>query len=261
MKNRRALFLFGLALVFGIAAALLVQRLLEEQRPELVPAKVATTPVVVAKTDLALASQLATPMLTTVDWPSDFLPKGSFSKPEDVKGRVLRHAVAAGETIQEAILLPNGSAGGLASVINEQWRAVSVKVDPIVGVAGFVTPGSRVDVLATLKRIDWSSKQSYSKVVLQNVKVLAIDQKLEEVGDGKPELVSVVTLEVEPDDAEKLTFVAHEGRLQLALRGPADEDIVKTRGTTVSRLLGSAPTVKTTAVQVVKGTSVTSKSF
>jgi pilus assembly protein CpaB len=261
MKNRRALFLFGLALVFGIAAAVLVQRLLEEQRPELAPAKVATASVVVAKTDLALASQLASPMLTTVEWPAEFLPKGSFRNLEDVTGRVLRHPVAAGETIQEAVLLPEGSAAGLASVINEQWRAVSVKVDPIVGVAGFVTPGSRVDVLATLRRLDWTSKQPYAKVVLQNVKVLAIDQKLEEVGDGKPELVSVVTLEVEPDDAEKLTFVAHEGRLQLALRSPTDEEIVKTRGTTVSRLLGTAPTVSRTAVQVVKGTSVTSKSF
>jgi len=261
MKNQRALILLGLALSLGIAAALLVQRLLDQQKPHVVNAAVATTPVVVAKADIAVATEITPQQVDVVDWPTAFLPQGAFHKPEEIKGRVLRHAVAAGEVIQELTLLPQGAAGGLASLIEENFRAVSVKVDPIIGVAGFVTPGARVDVLATLKRLDWSNKQPYAKAVLQNVKVLAIDQKLEEVGRGKPELVNVVTLEVEPDQAEKLTYMAHEGKLQLALRSPDDDGIVKTKGATVASLLGGAPTVRGPAVQVVKGTKVSSKNF
>jgi pilus assembly protein CpaB len=261
MKNRRAILLLAIAVSFGVAAALLVQRGLDQNQPLLAEARIDTTPVVVAKADLALATALSPQQLDTVDWPTEFLPAGYFSDPKDVDDRVLRRALAEGEVVQELSLLPQGSAGGLVAVIEEKRRAVSVKVDQIVGVAGFVTPGCRVDVLATLRRLDWGSKQPYAKVVLQNVKVLAIDQKLEEVNNGRPELVSVVTLEVTPAEAEKLTYVSHEGKLQLALRNPEDAEIVKTRGTTVSRLLGSAPSVKRTGVQVLKGTDVSNKSF
>jgi pilus assembly protein CpaB len=261
MKNRRALIFFALAVSFGVAAALLVQRVLDQQKPVQTEARIDTTPVVVTKTALSQAAELSSQQLQTVDWPTQYLPQGSFADPDGLKGRVLRRALAKGETVQESSLLPEGSEGGLASVIQEQRRAVSVEVDPIIGVAGFVRPGSRVDVLVTLRRLDWGSKQPYAKVVLQNVKVLAIDQRLEEVRNGDPELVSVVTLEVKPDQAEKLTYMSHEGKLQLALRSPKDEEIVKTPGVIVSRLLGGAPSVRRSSVQVVKGASVTSKSF
>ena len=138
MKNRRALLLFCLAIGVGSVAAVLIQRVLNEQRPDLVGPKIDTTPVVVAKADLGLASELSTTQLDVVDWPTQFLPQGSFSKPKDLTGRVLRHAIAKGETIQELALLPDGSEGGLASVIAENKRAISVEVDPIIGVAGFV---------------------------------------------------------------------------------------------------------------------------
>jgi pilus assembly protein CpaB len=261
MKNRRAIMFFVLAIGFGVAAALLVQRLLDQQQPAPTQAHINTTPVVVARADIPLASSLSPQMLETVDWPTGHLPIGSFTDPKEVKDRVLRRALAKGEVVQELSLFPEGSAGGLLAVIEEKSRAVSVEVDQIIGVAGFVTPGSRVDVLATLRRLDWGSKQPYAKVVLQNVKVLAIDQKLEEVRNGEPELVSVVTLEVTPADAEKLTYISHQGKLQLALRNPEDAEIVKTRGATVSRLFGSAPSVKRSSVQVLKGTSVSNKSF
>jgi len=262
MKNRRALGLLVLAVAFGITAAILVQKSLE-QESTITVAKVETTKVVVAGADLAVSTGLAMLQLETVDWPSEFLPKGSFHDPSALEGRVLRHALAAGEVIQEASLLPLGSVGGLEAVIGENLRAVSVKVDPIVGVAGFVRPGARVDVLATIERTDWRNKQAYAKSVLQNVKVLAIDQKLEEVGKGEPELVSVVTLEVNPKQAEQLTFMSHEGKLQLALRSPGDQEIVKTTGTTVSRLFdGAKPkAARRNSVQVLKGTKVSSKLF
>ena len=181
-------------------------------------AEVETTPVVVLKVDLPRATRLSSEHLETREWPADYVPDGIFASTEEIEGRVLRRAYAVGEAVQEMGLLAKGSAGGLQSVIAPHYRAVSVQVDPIIGVAGFITPGARVDVLATLRRTDWRSKQPYAKAILQNVKVLAIDQKLEEVVDGDPELVSVVTLEVKLAQAEELTFMSHEpSKLQSAL--------------------------------------------
>lgn len=263
MQNRRTLVLLLLAMASGLGAAFLMQSAMGDSRSLITrAAEVETAPVVVVKVDLPLSTRLTSEHLETRDWPVEYLPDSVFSSIEELEGRVLRRAYATGEAVQEMGLLAKGSAGGLQSVIEMNYRAVSVKVDPIIGVAGFITPGSRVDVLATLRRTDWRSKQPYAKTILQNVKVLAIDQKLEEVANGDPELVSVVTLEVKPAQAEELTFMAHEGKLQLALRSPADTKIVKTTGVTVSRLLGGAPAARnTTSVEIVKGTDVERKNF
>jgi pilus assembly protein CpaB len=138
-----------------------------------------------------------------------------------------------------------------------------VKVDPIIGVAGFVNPGTRVDVLATLRDLGTAKKVPYTKVVLQDVRVLAIDQKMETAQNGEPELVSVVTLEVTPKQAEELAYSAHEGRLQLALRSPGDREIIKTIGVSASDLLARprARAIRKSGVQVVKGANVSVKSF
>ena len=151
----------------------------------------------------------------------------------------------------------------MVSVISEKKRAVSVKVDPVVGVAGFITPGTHVDVLATLK----DARTPQSRAVLQDIPVLAIDQRLQEAKDGEPELVNVVTLEVTPEDSEKLVYAAHNGQLQLALRGPADHEIVKTSGISVNDLVGR-PKVRriasrgpSTSVEVIKGSGRSVKTF
>lgn len=266
MQNRRTTIFFALAILFGIAAALTAQQLLDRPAVAAQPAKVETTKVVVARVDINTGSALMPNQLDDVEWPTNLAPKGSFSNQEELKGRVVRHALAAGEPISEMSLLPQGSEAGLVSVISERLRAVSVKVDAIIGVAGFVTPGSRVDVLATLRN-GRSSKDATSKVILQDVPVLAIDQKMEEVKNGEPELVSVVTLEVTPEQAEELTYSAHEGRLQLALRSPADREIAKTAGITAADLLprrrrvAGRSTTPTSNVQVVKGAAVSVKAF
>jgi pilus assembly protein CpaB len=265
MQNRRTTIFFALAILFGIAAALTAQQLLNRPAVAAQPARLETTQVVVARVDINTGTALLPNQLDAIDWPSSLVPKGAFSSKEKLKGRVLRHALAVGEPVSALALLPEGSQAGLVSVIAENQRAVSVKVDAIIGVAGFVNPGSRVDILATL-RDGRSSKNSTSKVILQDVAVLAIDQKMEEVKNGEPELVSVVTLAVTPQQAEELTYSAHEGRLQLALRSPADRQIAKTSGVTASDLLprrnravrrGAA----TSNVQVVKGTAVSVKAY
>jgi pilus assembly protein CpaB len=226
---------------------------------------VETTSVVVARADIPTGVSIRDAQLTTVEWPSEFVPKGSFTAVGATESRVPRRPIVAGEPVLEASLLPVGAEAGLASVIDEDLRAVSVKVDPVIGVAGFVNPGARVDVLATLRRIDRKSKLPYSKVILQDVPVLAIDQKMETAGNGEPELVSVVTLHVNPQQAEQLIYSAHEGRLQLALRGPGDREIVKTRSIGVADILGQPAKrkqhVARTSVEVLKGSSVSVDKF
>ena len=188
MHNRRALLFFAFAIVFGTAAAFLAHRALESQKPVAAPtaAKIETVDVVLARTDIPVGTRLNAQHLRTVEWPKEFAPSGSFAEEDGLEGRVLRRALADGEPILEPSLLPEGSEGGLVAVIDENSRAVSVKVDDIVGVAGFVNPGSRVDVAATIRRLDTAKKLPYTKVVLQDIRVLAIDQKMETAQNGGP---------------------------------------------------------------------------
>ena len=263
-RNRQAIVFLALALVLGLGAALTAQRWLEG-RPTFTPGTpIVSIPVVTARVDVPVGAILTDKQLKLVDWPKRFAPEGAATSLEQAVGRVSRRPLAAGEPLQESSLLPEGSEAGLVAVIGDHKRALSVKVDPVIGVAGFIKPGARVDVIATLRRIDLKSKLPYTKVVLQDVRVLAVDQKLEEVQDGEPQIVSVVTLEVGPEQAEQLTYTSHEGRLQLALRNPSDHEIVKTRSTGVSDLLpprrrrGRSAGVQ---VQVIKGSDVSRKMF
>jgi pilus assembly protein CpaB len=239
MTNRRAIVFFILAAALAIGAVFTARSVLEQRAPVATAAVVETTPVAVARADLQVGTALSERQVELVEWPKQFLPEGSFRAAEALEGRVLRRALALGEPILAASLLPKGSAAGLSSIIEVTKRAVSVKVNPVIGIAGFVKPGSRVDVLVTLRRVDQSKKLPYSKIVLQDILVLAIDQILEQVKNGEPKLVNVVTLEVEPPHAEKLIYAAHEGRLQLALRNPADHEEVKTVMVGVADLLGT----------------------
>ena len=265
MRNRNSLLFMGLALVLGLAAAFIARSRFEQTSmpgAEAVP----TSRVVIVKTEVLVGTALDELHLEVVEWPTEFVPDGAFGKTVDLHDRVPRRALAVGEPVLEASLLPAGSLAGLGSLIGEKRRAVSVKVDPVIGVAGFVTPGSHVDVLATLRRVDREKALPYSKVILENISVLAIDQKLEDVGGSEPQLVSVVTLEVDPKQAQKLIYSAHEGHLQLALRNPGDQEMVKTKSIGVQDvLLGArAPSKRSSRpsgsrIQIIKGTKVSHK--
>ena len=268
MQNRRGLIFLGLAVVMGLAAAWATSEFAPDSaEANVVVAK--TTPVVVVRSDVPVASSLTSTQVKLVDWPSEYVPAGTLRSIEDAKGRIARRPLAQGEPVLEASLYPIGAAGGLGAVIADKHRAVSVKVDNVIGVAGFVVPGSRVDVMATIRRVDRKKAIPYSKVILQDVRVLAVDQKLEEVKSGDPELVNVVTLEVGPVEAEHLIYAAHEGRLQLALRSPGDDAKVATRSIGVSDILDgpSSGKAKKTVVsarsriKIVRGTKVEVKKF
>jgi pilus assembly protein CpaB len=271
MQRRRGLFFLTAAVVLGLVAAYLAHRSTRSAEPT----EVAMAKVVVARLDVPTASTLDALGLAMVEWPREHVPTGALGSVEAATGRVARRPIAAGEPILESALFERGTGGGLGAVIEPSRRALSVKVDSVIGVAGFVKPGSRVDVLTTLRRVDQEKATPYSKVILQDVRVLAVDQKLEEARDGKPELVSVVTLEVDPAQAEHLIYAAHEGRLQLALRTHGDADMVETTGANVADVLGerretrqlaAAPQARVAAragtrVQVLRGAKLETQTF
>jgi pilus assembly protein CpaB len=267
MQNRRGLIFLGLAVAMGLAAAWVTTQLVPSSA-EATIATLQTTPVVVVRVDVPVATGLTRAQLKLVDWPTEHIPHGALHALDHAEGRIVRRPVAQGEPILEASLFQAGAAGGLGAVISNEYRAVSVKVDNVIGVAGFVVPGSRVDVMATIRRVDRQRALPYSKVILQDIRVLAVDQKLEEVKSGDPELVSVVTLEVKPVQAEHLIYAAHEGRLQLALRAPGDDAEVATKSIGVADLLDGrkarrGPVVASTSsgIKIIRGTEVKVKKF
>ena len=267
MQNRRGLIFLGFALVMGIAAAWFTQRLVSESRPE---ASLETTPVVVLRRDVPVATSLTQEHVQVADWPTAHVPRGTLRAADQAVGRVVRRPVSAGEPVLEMALFETGTSGGLRAVIAAGHRAVTVKVDNVIGVAGFVTPGARVDVLATMRRVDREDSIPYAKVILQNINVLAVDQKLEEAKTGEPNIVSVVTLEVDPVQAEHLIYAAHEGRLQLAMRSPDDQEQVRTHSVGVMDILGEPepkvikkPTTRSagSSVEVITGTTLETRRF
>lgn len=265
MRNRRVLVFGALALAFGLCGAYFNYSWLSTRESasvtHVVEKNVTLVSVVTAKGDLAAGEPLRGVQLSTLEWPETHLPPGAFVSIEDVEGRVARRSLLEGEPILESALLPVGTAGGLSPIISAGKRAVAVKVDEVIGIAGFVKPSAHVDVLATIR--DRSrSRESFARVILQDVKVLAIDQTLEKGVSGEPEQVSVVTLEVTPSEAEKLTFAAHEGKLQLALRNPADMEVVGTKPVNAKTLRKTKSTPRRSSrVQVIKGLDVSNKNF
>jgi pilus assembly protein CpaB len=207
-----------------------------------VPARtveVPTSKVVVAAADLQLGAELKAGDLRAIPWPAGAVPEGSFSNPEELVGRGLILPVVQNEPFLPSKLAPKEAGSGLPPVIAPGFRALSVRVNDVVGVAGYVLPGTRVDVVATVNPTQQPTDIT-SKVILTNVLVLAAGTKIERDGEGnKPIQVSVVTLLVNPDEAERLTLASTEGKIQLALRNPMDQTAPQTPGVRPAGLMGS----------------------
>lgn len=208
------------------------------------PVRTATTPtqdVVVAALDLQLGAEVRKEDLAIVKFPAGKTPEGFFSKPEEVVGRGLIVPIVKNEPVLKAKLASKEAGSGLPPVIPEGMRAVSVRVNEIIGVAGYVLPGNRVDVVATASPTDARADMT-SKVVLSNVQVLTAGTRMEQTGDqSKPVQVTVVTLLVYPEQAERLALASTEGKIQLALRNPLDQGAPTTPGIKTSGLMGAAP--------------------
>jgi len=235
MRNKRLLFVLAGAVVFGLVAAVSVSRYLSNAQ---------ATPrnmqhVVVAKVDIPLGTQVVAEQLMRVQYPANALPDGVFDAEEKVVGRVVVTNVAAKEPITDFKLAAEGSAAGLSAVIPEGYRAMTVKVDDVIGVAGFLQPGTMVDVLTVIQpNEEGTHRNPISKIVLQNVKVLASGQNMDKPKDEREnEVVRAVTLQVTPEQAEKLALAAVEGKLRLVMRNTADQGDEQTQGANKRTLL------------------------
>lgn len=235
MKNIKAIGLIVFALVIGLAAAVYATGWVSRQ------AGIASNQIVVAAVDIELGSKVNREMLATVEWPSSSVPAGAFKELNELADRTVKVSVMRGEPLLERKLAPVGTMGGLSAVIAEGKRAMTVRVNDVVGVAGFALPGNYVDVMvnAQQERDKGQEGKQISKTVLERVLVLAVAQ---EAGrdDTKPKVVSAVTLELSPVDSEKLDLARSVGTLSLVLRNQIDQQSVATDGITKNELFGGA---------------------
>jgi len=240
----RVFIVFVLAITAGGALAFGTYNYMQQ-----LPARsvsIPTRPVVVAAADLDVGAELTREELRIIEWPANALPAGAFNDPKDVIGRGIVLPVIQNEPILPNKLGGKDAGGGLPPAIPPGLRAVSVRVNEVIGVAGYVLPGTRVDVVATVSP-SGQNNDITSKVVLTNVQVLAAGTKIERDGENKNKAmpVTVVTLLVNPEEAERLTLASTEGKIQLALRNPLDKATPLTQGIRPAALLGYGAPVRT----------------
>lgn len=235
MRNKRLLFVLAGAAVFGLLAAVSVSRYLSNAQAF----SRNMSEVVVAKVEIPLGTTIVAEQLTKVQLPAGAIPDGAFNATEKLVGRVAVVNVAAREPVTDFKLAPEGSAGGLSSVIPEGYRAMTVKVDDVIGVAGFLRPGAMCDVLTVIEQAGEVGRRNFiSKIVIQNVKVLASGQNIDKPKDQREaEQVKAVTLQVTPDQAEKLALASTEGKLRLVMRNSIDQGDEQTEGVDKNKLL------------------------
>lgn len=234
MKNLKAILLIIMALAMGLAAAAYATGWVSSHTGS-------ANKVVVAAVDVELGTRLTPQMLTTTEWPSGSVPPGAFTDLKALDARTVKVSLARGEPVLERKLAPVGTQGGLSAVIAEGKRAMTVRVNDVVGVAGFALPGTFVDVMVNAQQDDPRGEgKQISKTVLENVLVLAVAQEASR-DDTKPKVVSAVTLELSPEDSEKLDLARSVGTLSLVLRNQVDKKTVETRGMTKHELFGGAP--------------------
>jgi pilus assembly protein CpaB len=221
-----------LSVVIGLVATIVAAGWIAQQ------GQVASKKIVVAAGDIQLGSRLHSQMLKTVDWPSGSIPPGATTKAEELEDRVVKTSVLRGEPILEAKLAPIGTKGGLSAVIPEGKRAMTVRVNDVIGVAGFALPGNYVDIVVNtqLEAQGGGSDRQISKIVLEHILVLAVAQEASR-DETKPRVVNAVTLELTPEQAEKLDLARSVGTLSLVLRNQVDKDGVDTRGIMKKHLL------------------------
>lgn len=240
--NRRLLTILLCAFFVAAGASFVVYRLVGNQ----IKGRHRTTPVVMAARDLQLGTLIKATDLKMGEVEGE-APKGVVLKMETAIGRGVVSDLYAGEPVAEKRLAPAGSGGGLAATIPPGMRACAVKVDEVVGVAGFVVPGMRVDVIISgnSSQNEATTEGKKTKTLLQNLEVLSAGTNFQKDNEGKPVQVQVVNLLVTPEQAELLSLASNETKIQLVLRNPLDQQVAKPPGTEMATLFGgSAPKPK-----------------
>ncbi len=272
MNRNRLILGLGGAIVVAFLISTYVYR--QFQRVT-VSRPVAMQHIVVAAVPMQLGTRVDANNLKLIPWPSGEPVAGMFTRIEDCANRALITPVAENELIIESKLSPKEAGAGLPATIPEGMRALSVAVNEVVGVAGFVIPGTMVDVLVTGSVVGSRDQNNITRTILENVRVLAAGQKIEQDREGKPQTVPVITLLVTPADAAKLAMASTEGKIQLALRNTIDSKMVNPLPVLQATLFaGVAPPPRHLApgkpalpppvpysVEVIIGTKRESKSF
>jgi pilus assembly protein CpaB len=243
--------MIGVAALFGLFAVFLAQSWLNGQAEmrlrslEAQKAPAATQTIVVAVKPLRFGMEVSSSTLREIPWPQDAVPAGAFRTIADITSeggrRVVLTAIEANEPVLASKITGPGQRATLSAMLQDGMRAVTIRVNDVEGVAGFVLPGDRVDVALTRHKDNNGKDRSTTEVVLQNTRVLAIDQIADERND-KPAVVKAVTLEVDTEDAQKISLAASVGTLSLMLRRAGEAKLESTRSVTLSDLTsGYAP--------------------
>lgn len=247
MKTKGLVFLF-VAMLAGLAAVVLGTRWLQSK------ANPAENRIAVAAVELQLGGRITPDSVRMVEWPSGSVPNGAFNDLAKLDGRVAITGIQPGEPILESRLAPDGTKGGLSAVVPEGKRAITVRVNDVVGVAGFALPGNYVDILVNTENTGAnrnSEDQMISKIVLERILVLAIAQEANR-DETKPKVVNAVTLEVTPEQAERLDLARSVGNLSLVLRNQVDSNPTDTAGITKAMLLRTSVEVPPAPAAPVK---------
>lgn len=238
MRNTRALTMIGVALFLALSAVVVAAQWIAGQSAG------NSNKVAVALLDISMGARITPELIHMVDWPASSVPPGAMTDPKALEGRITRANVQRGEPVTEGKLAPAGTQGGLSAVVAEGKRAMTVRVNDVVGVAGFALPGNYVDILVNTQSDSRGDntvrEQAISKIVLERILVLAIAQESNR-DDTKPKVVNAVTLELTPEQVEKLDLARSVGTLSLVLRNQIDPKSANTEGATKSSLLDGVP--------------------
>jgi len=248
--RRRLVLVLVVASVIGLLTSTLVYRVLRQAAAAPMEG---TEMIVVAAANMTMAETITSQHVKLVAWPGKSVPSGAVRTLGDAEGRVVRSSIVTGEPLIESKLAPQlaGRGGLMPMLVPEGQRAVTIKVDDAIKESGFVLPNSRVDVLVSMAK-EKNSQERMSKVIIQDVTVLAAGQTVE-LRDNKPVTITTVTLALQPAQVEKLALAQSEGKLTLAMRNLRDTEIVHTKGATAATLLGdTAPVAATPSAKVVK---------
>jgi len=237
MRNTRALVMIAVALILALVAVVVAAHWINDQ------GAAGNKKVAVALVDIPMGARITPEMLNLIEWPSNAMPPGAITDIKQLDNRVSRTAIEHGEPIMESKLAPAGTTGGLSAVVAQGKRAMTVRVNDVVGVAGFALPGNFVDILVNTQEEargdfgnDRAREQAISKIVLERILVLAVAQESNR-DDTKPKVVNAVTLELTPDQVEKLDLARSVGTLSLVLRNQIDPKTADTAGATKDSLL------------------------
>jgi pilus assembly protein CpaB len=237
MRNKRLIIALLAAVTFGLIAAVSVKQYLLSAQTY----KSTLNDVVVAKVDIPVGSRIIPEQLAVAQFPADVTPEGALSKiDEQLIGRVVVTSISPRDPVTENKLAPIGASGGLSSMIPEGYRAMTVAVNDVVGVSGFIMPGTLVDIVVVITPPKGSgNEEMISKIVLQNIKVLANGQNIDKPKNDREveRTIKAVTLQVTPEQAEKLALASSEGKLQLVMRNSVDQADEQTAGANKRTLL------------------------